>query len=110
MASLNKITAVKAWNDYVNLLFTGAILTEDQRGSSTEQLFKYAVDKINRDPTLLPNTNLVFDIQYVDKGDSWHASKKGIVFHWLNLIFIGRLTGTRLINVGRCFLKKKVWF
>ncbi|XP_046446543.1 glutamate receptor ionotropic, kainate 2-like isoform X4 [Daphnia pulex] len=54
----------------------GAIMTEEQRGSQTEQLFKYAVERINRDPELLPNTTLIYDIHYVDREDSWHASKK----------------------------------
>jgi ionotropic kainate glutamate receptor 2 len=52
-------------------------MTEEQRGSQTEQLFKYAVERINRDPELLPNTTLIYDIHYVDREDSWHASKKG---------------------------------
>ncbi|XP_045024646.1 glutamate receptor ionotropic, kainate 2 isoform X2 [Daphnia magna] len=54
----------------------GAIMTEEQRGSPTEQLFKYAVERINRDPELLPNTTLIYDIHYVDREDSWHTSKK----------------------------------
>lgn len=52
-------------------------MTEEQRGSATEQLFKYAVERINRDPELLSNTTLIYDIHYVDREDSWHASKKG---------------------------------
>lgn len=59
------------------LVFIGAIMTEEQRGSPTEQLFKYAVERINRDPELLTNTTLIYDIHYVDREDSWHASKKG---------------------------------
>lgn len=65
----------------LNILFrkrTGAILTEDQRGSTTELLFKYAVARINRDPELLPNTTLLYDIHYVSPEDSFHASKKGV--------------------------------
>ena len=61
------------------LVFIGAIMTEEQRGGPTEQLFKYAVERINRDPELLPNTTLLYDIHYVDREDSWHASKKGMV-------------------------------
>ena len=61
------------------LVFIGAIMTEEQRGGPTEQLFKYAVERINRDPELLPNTTLLYDIHYVDREDSWHASKKGKV-------------------------------
>jgi ionotropic kainate glutamate receptor 2 len=64
----------------VRLVFIGAIMTEEQRGGPTEQLFKYAVERINRDPELLPNTTLIYDIHYVDREDSWHASKKGTAF------------------------------
>lgn len=77
---------MKAWSicSYYNSSFCwvliGAILTEEQRGSPTEQLFKYAVERINRDPELLSNTTLIYDIHYVDREDSWHASKKGNEF------------------------------
>lgn len=56
---------------------TGAIFTEDQKNSSVELAFKYAVYRINKDKTLLPKTSLVYDIQYVPRDDSFHASKKG---------------------------------
>ncbi|KAF2902667.1 hypothetical protein ILUMI_03520 [Ignelater luminosus] len=56
----------------------GAIFTEDQRDSITELAFKYAVYKINRDKTILPYTSLEYDIRYVPRDDSFHASKKGI--------------------------------
>ncbi|XP_066598288.1 glutamate receptor ionotropic, kainate 2 isoform X7 [Prorops nasuta] len=54
----------------------GAIFTEDQKDSSSELAFKYAIYKINKDKTLLPNTSLVYDIQYVPKDDSFRTSKK----------------------------------
>uniref|UniRef100_A0A1B6GI64 Receptor ligand binding region domain-containing protein n=2 Tax=Cuerna arida TaxID=1464854 RepID=A0A1B6GI64_9HEMI len=54
----------------------GAIFTQDQKDSSTEWAFKYAVYRINKDKHLLPETTLVYDIQYVPKDDSFHASKK----------------------------------
>ncbi|CAG9821798.1 unnamed protein product [Phaedon cochleariae] len=38
--------------------------------------FKYAVYKINKDRDLLPNTTLVYDIQYVPRDDSFRTSKK----------------------------------
>nr|CAD7423216.1 unnamed protein product [Timema monikensis] len=53
-----------------------AIFTEDQKDSSTELAFKYAVYRINKDKYLLPRTSLIYDIQYVPKDDSFHASKK----------------------------------
>jgi ionotropic kainate glutamate receptor 2 len=58
-------------------LFSGAIFTEEQRDSSAELAFKYAVYRINKDKHILPRTNLVYDIQYVPRDDSFHASKKG---------------------------------
>ncbi|XP_023309783.1 glutamate receptor ionotropic, kainate 2 [Anoplophora glabripennis] len=58
----------------------GAIFTEDQKNSSVELAFKYAVYKINKDRDLLPNTTLVYDIQYVPRDDSFRTSKKGAIF------------------------------
>nr|CAD7195179.1 unnamed protein product [Timema douglasi] len=57
---------------------SGAIFTEDQKDSSTELAFKYAVYRINKDKYLLPRTSLIYDIQYVPKDDSFHASKKAV--------------------------------
>ncbi|XP_015923374.1 glutamate receptor ionotropic, kainate 2 isoform X2 [Parasteatoda tepidariorum] len=54
----------------------GVLFTEDQKESPTELAFKYAVYSINRDRSILPNTTLIYDIQYVPKDDSFHASKK----------------------------------
>jgi len=56
---------------------SGAVFTEDQRDSSSELAFKYAVHKINREQELLPNTTLVYEIQYVPREDSFRAAKTG---------------------------------
>lgn len=45
-----------------------------------EVAFKYAIHKINKDNVILPNTKIEYDIQYVLKDDSFHASKKGNKF------------------------------
>jgi ionotropic kainate glutamate receptor 2 len=58
-------------------LFSGAVFTEEQKDSSAELAFKYAVYRINKDKHILPRTTLVYDIQYVPRDDSFHASKKG---------------------------------
>lgn len=58
-------------------IVSGAIFTHDQKDSSTELAFKYAVYKINKERLILPKTTLEYDIQYVPKDDSFHASKKG---------------------------------
>ncbi|PBC33119.1 Glutamate receptor, ionotropic kainate [Apis cerana cerana] len=61
---------------YRRALVLGAIFTHDQKDSSTELAFKYAVYKINKERLILPKTTLEYDIQYVPKDDSFHASKK----------------------------------
>ncbi|GLG95606.1 Glutamate receptor, ionotropic kainate 1, partial [Gryllus bimaculatus] len=40
--------------------------------------FKYAVYRINKERLLLPNTTLVYDVQYVPRDDSFRAAKKGL--------------------------------
>lgn len=71
-----------------------------------EIAFRYAVQRINRDRNILPNTTLVYDIQYVAKDDSFHASKKGKwegeSIHWIlnsdsGLLFVA---ACQLINKG----------
>ncbi|XP_045462380.1 glutamate receptor ionotropic, kainate 1 isoform X2 [Harmonia axyridis] len=69
------------WLEFVSttlppVIRIGAIFTEDQKDTSIEYAFKYAVYKINRDREFLPNTTLVYDIQYVPRDDSFRASKK----------------------------------
>ena len=58
-------------------VIAGAIMTEEQRGGATELVFKYAVARINNDSTLLAKSRLVYDIHYVDRDDTFHATKKG---------------------------------
>jgi len=67
------------WISRCGCIITGAIFTEDQKDSSAELAFKYAVYRINKDKNLLPNTTLVYDIQYVPRDDSFRTSKKGKV-------------------------------
>lgn len=81
------------WLDqYVH--FSGAIFTEDQKDSSIELAFKYAVYRINKDRELLPNTTLVYDIQYVPRDDSFRTSKKGKVFFNAKWHFLLRCTSS----------------
>ncbi|XP_017061664.1 glutamate receptor ionotropic, kainate 2 isoform X4 [Drosophila ficusphila] len=54
----------------------GAIFTEDERESSIESAFKYAIYRINKEKTLLPHTQLVYDIEYVPRDDSFRTTKK----------------------------------
>lgn len=64
--------------EFFFFLSAGAIFTEDQKDTSVELAFKYAVYRINKDRELLPNTTLVYDIQYVPRDDSFRTSKKGM--------------------------------
>ncbi|KAI5733070.1 hypothetical protein M8J76_007348 [Diaphorina citri] len=56
-----------------------AIFTQDQKDSSMDFAFKYAVYRLNKDRTVLPNTTLVYDIQYVPRDDSFRTSKRVIL-------------------------------
>jgi hypothetical protein len=70
----------KTIRDGISFLFfwrTGGIFREDQKDGSAELAFKYAVYRLNRERTILPNTTLVYDIQYVPRDDSFRTSKKG---------------------------------
>jgi len=58
------------------LVRVGALFTEDQKDSSTELAFKYAVYKINKDPNILANKTLTYDIQYVPREDSFRTTNK----------------------------------
>lgn len=58
---------------FINL---GAIFTEDEREGNIESAFKYAIYRINKEKTLLPNTQLVYDIEYVPRDDSFRTTKK----------------------------------
>ncbi|KAH8403595.1 hypothetical protein KR222_002700, partial [Zaprionus bogoriensis] len=54
----------------------GAIFTEDEREGSVESAFKYAIYRINKEKTLFPNTQLVYDIEYVPRDDSFRTTKR----------------------------------
>jgi ionotropic kainate glutamate receptor 2 len=68
-----------------NVTWTGGLFLEEERDGPTELAFKYAVYRINKDRTLLPNMTLLFDIQYTQKDDSFHATKKG---KWITSILL----------------------
>ncbi|XP_037956642.1 glutamate receptor ionotropic, kainate 2 isoform X3 [Teleopsis dalmanni] len=54
----------------------GAIFTEDQRNSKIESSFKYAIYRINKDKAILMNTQLVYDIEYVPRDDTFRTTKR----------------------------------
>ncbi|XP_017467808.1 PREDICTED: glutamate receptor ionotropic, kainate 1-like [Rhagoletis zephyria] len=53
----------------------GAISSGKHNGP-TDLAFKYAINSINQDKSLLPETKLTFDLQHVAKDDSFHACQK----------------------------------
>ncbi len=63
--------------------------TDEQKDTATELAFKYAVYSINKDPSLLPNHTIVYDIQYVPPEDSFRTTKKvcGQVEHGILALF-----------------------
>lgn len=91
-------TAAQLTSSPSNIIKIGALFTEDERESQTELAFKYAVYRINRDRTLLPNATLLYDIQYIPSGDSFHASKKGKDIH---IHFV--LTSLYVVVVEQCY-------
>lgn len=58
-----------------------------------ELAFRFAVNTINRNRTLLPNTTLTYDTQKINLYDSFEASKKGknYVLWFLEFRFLGVL-------------------
>lgn len=58
-------------------LLPGAIFNEQHKNSSVETAFKYAIHRINADKTILPQSRLDYEIRYVSKDDSFHATKEG---------------------------------
>ena len=63
----------------VCVCLTGGIFESMESGpSGAEELaFKFALNTINRNRTLLPNTTLTYDIQRINIYDSFEASRKG---------------------------------
>lgn len=46
-----------------------------------ELAFKFAVNNINRNKTLMPNTTLTYDIQRINLFDGFEASRRGRKLH-----------------------------
>lgn len=60
---------------YIYLFFQGGLFhpADDKQ----ELAFRYAVEKINNDRTILPRSKLSAQIEKMPPQDSFHASKKG---------------------------------
>lgn len=50
---------------------------ESELVSMDELAFKFAVNNINRNKTLIPNTTLTYDIQRINLFDGFEASRRG---------------------------------
>lgn len=75
---------------------SGALFSEELKGSSAELAFKYAVMRINKDRSLLPNVTFQYDIQYVPKGNSFRAAKMGM-YNYLDTTY----NYDRQMSIGR---------
>lgn len=70
----------RRWSLCVSVcLSAGGIFESIESGPSgpEELAFKFALNTINRNRTLLPNTTLTYDIQRINVFDSFEASRKG---------------------------------
>ena len=79
---------------------TGGIFESIESGpSGAEELaFKFALNTINRNRTLLPNTTLTYDIQRINIYDSFEASRKGIY-----VFVIGKsASGVEMLSAAVC--------
>ncbi|KAG7254732.1 hypothetical protein CRUP_007835, partial [Coryphaenoides rupestris] len=65
--------------EYYHYIFTTLTEGAGPLVSAEELAFKFAVNNINRNRTLLPNTTLTYDIQRINIYDSFEASRKGVV-------------------------------
>ncbi|XP_048485931.1 glutamate receptor ionotropic, kainate 2 [Plutella xylostella] len=70
------VSAVAAVSPVVKI---GAIFTEEARGGSVELAFKYAVYRINKERSVLPDSTVVYDIQYTPARDTFRAYKKACI-------------------------------
>jgi glutamate receptor, ionotropic, invertebrate len=66
------------------MLFSGGLFhPEDDR---QEVAFKYAVDRINADRSVLPRSRLTAQIERISPQDSFHASKRGQLNSFFGLV------------------------
>lgn len=68
-----------------HLLFAGGLF-DDSEDSTVESAFKYAIYRVNSDPTLLPGSKISYDIQHLPSGNSFLALKKGTTFIYLYFV------------------------
>lgn len=85
----------------------GAIFSEDQKDSSIELAFKYAVYKINKDRSILPKTTLVYDIQV--RNNSIEITKPSFVLtNVIKLSSMYQIPPTRFVHRKKFASKLKM--
>lgn len=66
-----------------NLIFSISLIPLTKGGlfeagdEALELAFKYAIERVNADKKILPNTKLVAKVERLEKADSFQASRKG---------------------------------
>lgn len=69
-----------------------------------EIAFRYAVEKINSDRSILPRSKLSAQIEKIPPQDSFHASKKGELWKKMGVLLFCRTTRANFIQMesSRC--------
>lgn len=83
----------------------GGLFSEGEE--EQELMFRLAVERINSDPTILPRSTLVAQVEKIGREDSFHANKKG-TFNKAALLFKKILLfrsfgGTNGTENGTCY-------
>lgn len=64
------------------MLFSGGLFTQDEH--EQELVFRFAVDRINQDSSILSGSKLIAEVERInDKSDTFHADKKGNNYYWI---------------------------
>lgn len=69
-------------NECINVYHvSGGLFTSDQEEEAL--VFRFAVERINADKTILQTSHLIADVETIDEKDSFHADKKGkLITHY----------------------------
>lgn len=67
-------------NFFFSLSPLGGLFSEGEE--EQELMFRLAVERINADPTILPRSTLVAQVEKIGREDSFHANKKGMFWLW----------------------------